>query len=100
MKKSTLSCSSFPVPSSLFTPSAVNISSSMWHANMSSGVGVDTSSDKGGQWDIVAGIVVERKPVITQKMDAFQEKYSNMLTKIEFEMSKKSDHEIRKQNDE
>ncbi|ODN01789.1 39S ribosomal protein L46, mitochondrial [Orchesella cincta] len=51
------------------------------------------------KWDLYAGVVVERRPVITPRKDAMQEKYFKYLTQVEFENSKKSDHEMRHQND-
>lgn len=51
------------------------------------------------RWDLYAGIVVERRPVVTPKKHEMQEKYMEMLRQVELEVSKKSDHEIRHQND-
>lgn len=57
------------------------------------------AANSAGQWDIFAGIVVERKPVITAKKDSLQEKYSKFLSQLEYEISKKSDHEVRHDKD-
>lgn len=50
-------------------------------------------------WDIVAGICVERLPVITPPLDDVQKKVKDLLWTTEIEKSLKSDHEIRREND-
>ena len=50
-------------------------------------------------WDIVAGICVERLPVITPPLDDIQKKVKDLLWTTEIEKSLKSDHEIRREND-
>ncbi|XP_046962321.1 39S ribosomal protein L46, mitochondrial [Vanessa cardui] len=50
-------------------------------------------------WDIVAGVCVERLPVVTPPLNDIQKKFKNMLGNIEVEKSLKSNHEIRKEND-
>lgn len=51
------------------------------------------------QWDLYAGIVLERKPLLTTEKNEIQDKYAKYLTQLEFELSKKSDHEVRHIND-
>lgn len=52
-------------------------------------------STKQLQWDIMAGICLQRKPVITKSLTDIEVKYQNILREIEFEKSLKSDHELR-----
>ncbi|XP_062544208.1 large ribosomal subunit protein mL46 [Armigeres subalbatus] len=49
------------------------------------------------KWDLYAGVLVERPPVITKTMDPIEANFRSMLTQIEFENSLKSSHEIRKE---
>lgn len=52
-----------------------------------------------GKWDIMAGICLQRKPVITKSLSDIEVKYQNILQEIEFEKSLKSDHELRHDKD-
>lgn len=56
-------------------------------------------STKRVQWDIMAGICLQRKPVITKSLTDIEVKYQNILQEIEFEKSLKSDHELRHDRD-
>lgn len=51
------------------------------------------------KWDIMAGICLQRKPVITKSLTDLEVKYQNILQEIEFEKSLKSDHELRHERD-
>lgn len=51
------------------------------------------------KWDLVTAVCLERKPVITKEPNAIEKEYEEMLAKIEFESSMKSDHEIRHEED-
>lgn len=51
------------------------------------------------KWDLYAGVVLERKPVLTPEMTPLEKEYSTLLSKYEFELSKKSSHEVRKEKD-
>lgn len=50
-------------------------------------------------WDIVAGVCVERLPVVTPPLNEIQKKFKDLLWTIEIEKSLKSDHELRHEND-
>ena len=50
-------------------------------------------------WDLYASVCLERKPLITQEMNPLEKKYAQFLAEYEFESSKKSDHELRHEND-
>ncbi|XP_023936635.2 39S ribosomal protein L46, mitochondrial [Bicyclus anynana] len=50
-------------------------------------------------WDIVAGVCVERLPVVTPPLNEIQQKFKDLLWTIETEKSLKSDHELRHEND-
>ncbi|CAG9119308.1 unnamed protein product [Plutella xylostella] len=60
--------------------------------------GVNTSSST-GTWDVLAGLCIERLPVVTPPLNDMQKKYKKLLDTIEIERSLKSDHEIRREND-
>ncbi|XP_001660444.2 39S ribosomal protein L46, mitochondrial [Aedes aegypti] len=49
------------------------------------------------KWDIYAGVLVERLPVITKTLSPIEANFKSMLDQIEFENSLKSNHEIRKE---
>jgi len=51
------------------------------------------------QWEIYTGIVLERKPVISQEMTSIEKEFAEMMGKVEVERSKKSDHEVKKEKD-
>ncbi|XP_055608746.1 39S ribosomal protein L46, mitochondrial [Uranotaenia lowii] len=53
-----------------------------------------TSREK---WDLFAGVLVERLPIITKSMEPLEAKFKGMLDQIEFENSHKSNHELRKE---
>lgn len=75
------------------------------YSRISSTSGVSTAIQENhvrasmSQWDLFAGIVVERKPIITANKNELQEKYTKCLAQLEFELSKKSNHEIRHRSD-
>lgn len=56
-------------------------------------------SSKQMQWDIMAGVCLQRKPVITKSLIDIEVKYQNILREIEYEKSLKSDHELRHDKD-
>ena len=60
---------------------------------------LDLKAGNAPKWDLYAGIVLERKPILTQEMTPLEQKYSQFLSQYELELSKKSDHEIRQEND-
>lgn len=51
------------------------------------------------KWDLYAGVLVERLPVITKTMAPIEAKFKAMLDQIEFENSLKSSHELRKETE-
>ncbi|VVC40822.1 NUDIX hydrolase domain,NUDIX hydrolase domain-like,Ribosomal protein L46 [Cinara cedri] len=58
-----------------------------------------TYSTQKVKWDIMAGICLQRKPVITKSLTNIEVNYQNILQEIEFEKSLKSDHELRHDKD-
>lgn len=52
-------------------------------------------STKQIKWDVMAGICLLRKPVITKSLTDLEVTYQNVLQEIEYEKSLKSDHELR-----
>jgi hypothetical protein len=51
------------------------------------------------KWDLFAGVVLERRPLLSQEMNPLEKEYADLMAKHELEMSKKSDHEVRKEID-
>jgi len=51
------------------------------------------------KWDLVSSVCLERKPRLAKEFNAVELKYIETLSKVEFELSFKSDHEIRKIKD-
>lgn len=47
------------------------------------------------KWDLASSVCLERKPILTKEFNGIESKYSKVLNKVEYEMSFKSDHEIR-----
>lgn len=56
-------------------------------------------STKQVNWDIMAGICLQRKPVITKSLTDLEVNYQTILQEIEFEKSLKSDFELRHDKD-
>ncbi|XP_059612843.1 large ribosomal subunit protein mL46 [Phlebotomus argentipes] len=52
------------------------------------------------KWDLLAGVLVERLPVLGKTLKPIEVKYQKMLNDIEFEQSMLSDHERRHQRDQ
>ena len=51
-------------------------------------------------WRITAAVAVERLPSLTTALNPLEEKMKKLLDTIEYEQSKKSDHEVRHEEDE
>ena len=51
------------------------------------------------RWDLLSAVCLERKPVITKELNDIEVKFSELLARIEFESSYKSEHEVRKEED-
>jgi len=51
-------------------------------------------------WRITAAVAVERLPSLTPALTPLEEKMKKLLDTIEYEQSKKSDHEVRHEEDE
>ena len=51
-------------------------------------------------WRITAAVAVERLPLLTPALTPLEEKMKKLLDTIEYEQSKKSDHEVRHEEDE
>ncbi|XP_018317811.1 39S ribosomal protein L46, mitochondrial, partial [Mycetomoellerius zeteki] len=51
------------------------------------------------KWDLYSAVCLERHPVIIQSMQEIELKFYNMLKKIEYENSFKSDYELRKEKE-
>ncbi|XP_073992489.1 mitochondrial ribosomal protein L46 [Rhodnius prolixus] len=51
------------------------------------------------KWDLLAGVSLERLPIITRDFDENEQKMFNLLSRIELENSHKSNFEVRLEND-
>lgn len=51
------------------------------------------------KWEILCGVCLERKPVISRTMNKLETSFMNMLKEMELENSMKSDHEMRHEAD-
>uniref|UniRef100_A0A182JKS2 Large ribosomal subunit protein mL46 n=1 Tax=Anopheles atroparvus TaxID=41427 RepID=A0A182JKS2_ANOAO len=51
------------------------------------------------KWDLYAGVLVERLPVVTKTLEPLEIKFKAMLDQIELEKSLKSNHELRKETE-
>lgn len=51
------------------------------------------------KWDLYSAVCLERHPVIIQSMQELELKFHNMLMKLEYENSLKSDHELKKERE-
>ena len=61
---------------------------------------VAKTSKEPEQWRITAAVAVERLPSLTPALTPLEEKMKKLLDTIEYEQSKKSDHEVRHEEDE
>lgn len=59
----------------------------------------ENSSWESKPWRIAAAVSVERLPLITPSLTPMEQKIKDMFDQIEFENSKKCDHEIRHEED-
>uniref|UniRef100_A0A182KAK2 Large ribosomal subunit protein mL46 n=1 Tax=Anopheles christyi TaxID=43041 RepID=A0A182KAK2_9DIPT len=51
------------------------------------------------KWDLYAGVLVERLPIVTKTLEPIEAKFKEMLNQIELEKSLKSNHELRKETE-
>ncbi|XP_052872444.1 39S ribosomal protein L46, mitochondrial [Anopheles cruzii] len=51
------------------------------------------------RWDLFAGVLVERLPIVTKTLEPIEAKFKEMLNQIELENSLKSNHEMRKETE-
>lgn len=51
------------------------------------------------KWEILCGVCLERKPVISRPLNKLELSFTNMLKEIELENSLKSEHEVRHESD-
>merc|ERR1739844_79509 len=58
------------------------------------------TSEESKPWRITAAVSVERMPSVSPPLSPIAEKMQKMLDSIEFEQSKKSDHEMRHEEDQ
>ncbi|XP_029164303.1 39S ribosomal protein L46, mitochondrial-like isoform X2 [Nylanderia fulva] len=59
-----------------------------------------SSSTATKKWDLYSAVCLERHPVIVQPMQDMEQKFYNLLKRIEYENSFKSDHELRVEKEE
>uniref|UniRef100_A0A182MMT0 Large ribosomal subunit protein mL46 n=1 Tax=Anopheles culicifacies TaxID=139723 RepID=A0A182MMT0_9DIPT len=51
------------------------------------------------KWDLFAGVLVERLPIVTKTLEPIEAKFKQMLDQMELEKSLKSNHELRKETE-
>jgi len=51
------------------------------------------------RWQLMSGVCLERRPIITTEMNTVQTEFSNLLSALELENSLLSDHELRHRED-
>lgn len=51
------------------------------------------------KWDLYAGILVERLPVVSKSLNDLERQFQDMLSKVEYENSYKSDFELKHERD-
>ncbi|KAH8380366.1 hypothetical protein KR009_010199 [Drosophila setifemur] len=54
-----------------------------------------STSASAEKWDLYAGVLVERLPVISKALNPLEKQFQDLLWRVEFENSLKSDHEIK-----
>lgn len=47
------------------------------------------------KWDLYAGVLVERLPVVSKSLNPLEKQFQDMLWRVEYENSLKSDHELK-----
>lgn len=85
---------SFLAPRVLFRSGSVLLS-----RQASSKVTTAAAAKPKEKWDLFAGVLVERLPVVTRTMEPIEAKFKSILDQIEFEGSLKSSHELRKETE-
>ncbi|XP_053673102.1 39S ribosomal protein L46, mitochondrial [Anopheles nili] len=58
-----------------------------------------TAPELDQKWDLYAGVLVERLPIVTKTLTPIEAKFKEMLSQVELEKSLKSNHELRKENE-
>ncbi|KAH8408742.1 hypothetical protein KR215_011795 [Drosophila sulfurigaster] len=51
------------------------------------------------KWDLYAGVLVERLPVVSKTLNPLERRFQDMLLNVEYENSLKSDHELKHERD-
>ncbi|XP_013113964.1 large ribosomal subunit protein mL46 [Stomoxys calcitrans] len=57
------------------------------------------ATDKQEKWDLYAGVLVERLPVVSKELNAIEKEFQEYLWKVEFEKSLKSNTELQHERD-
>ncbi|KAL2723144.1 hypothetical protein V1477_019735 [Vespula maculifrons] len=79
----------FDVSLSILKEVKNTFSASQWHCKRL----INTSSKS--KWDLLSAVCLERHPIITKPMNEIETNYYNLLKRIEYENSMKSDHELK-----
>lgn len=87
---------SFLVSRALFRSGSVLLAR---QASSKAGTGAVAGKPNKEKWDLLAGVLVERLPVVTKTMEPIEAKFKSILDQIEFENSLKSNHELRKETE-
>lgn len=57
------------------------------------------AAGKQEKWDLYAGVLVERLPIVSQKFNQLEQEFQQYLWRVEFEKSLKSKHELQHERD-
>ncbi|KAI8118776.1 mitochondrial, 39S ribosomal protein L46 [Lucilia cuprina] len=57
------------------------------------------ASGKQEKWDLYAGVLVERLPVVSKEFNEIEKEFQQYLWRVEFEKSLKSNHELQHERD-
>jgi len=54
-----------------------------------------SSTASAEKWDLYAGVLVERLPVVSKSLNPLEKQFQDLLWRVEYENSLKSDHELK-----
>ncbi|KAL6258091.1 hypothetical protein P5V15_010009 [Pogonomyrmex californicus] len=81
-------------------PNAKKVTIVYWNAIQCQDIRTFCTPATKKKWDLYSAVCLERHSSIIQPMQEIEKRFHNMLMKIEYENSLKSDHELRKKREE
>ncbi|KAF4519492.1 hypothetical protein B566_EDAN010101 [Ephemera danica] len=61
---------------------------------------LSTSLRTVSSWDLISSICLERSPVLSRELNSLEQRFQALQSTVEFESSLKSDHEVRKEQEQ